>query len=60
MNQFIKSQIINITTMAGAFKEACKLAAIKDDGKISPEEQKQLKRIEKATDKFIKELSAIK
>ena len=60
MNRFIKSQIINITTMANQFKTACKIAAIQDDGRISKEEERQLKKIEKATNKFIAELNSIK
>ena len=38
------------------FLKSCNIAAKKDDGKISKEEEKALKKIEKATTTFIKEL----
>lgn len=60
MNSFIQAQILNITTMAESFKQGCHLAAMKDDGKISKEEEKQLKKIDAATDRFIKELKSLK
>lgn len=60
MNSYIKAQILNITTMTKTFEQACELAAMKDDGQISREEEKQLKKIKAATQKFRKELEAIK
>jgi len=42
------------------FEVGCELAATKDDGSISREEEKQLKRIKKATDKYRKELESIR
>lgn len=41
MNSYIKAQILNITTMTKTFEQACEMAAMKDDGKISREEEKQ-------------------
>lgn len=60
MNSYIRAQILNITTMTKTFEQACEMAAIKDDGKISREEEKQLKKIKTASQKFIKELESIK
>ncbi len=60
MNSYIKAQILNITTMTKTFEQACEMAAMKDDGKISREEEKQLKKIEAASQKFRKELESIK
>nr|WP_325230010.1 hypothetical protein [uncultured Oscillibacter sp.] len=60
MNSYIKAQILNITTMTKTFEQACEMAAIKDDGKISREEEKQLKKIKAASQKFRKELESIK
>lgn len=60
MNSYIKAQILNITTMTKTFEQACEMAAMKDDGKISREEGKQLKKIKAASQKFRKELESIK
>ncbi len=60
MNSYIKAQILNITTMTKTFEQACEMAAMKDDGKISREEEKQLKKIKAASQKFRKELESIK
>ncbi len=51
MNSYIKAQILNITTMTKTFEQACEMAAMKDDGKISREEEKQLKKIKAASQK---------
>ena len=60
MNSYIQAQILNIITMTKTFEQACEMAALKDDGKISREEEKQLKKIKVAAQKFRKELEAIK
>lgn len=60
MNSYIKAQILNITTMTKTFEQACEIAAMKDDGQISREEEKQLKKIKAASQKFRKELESIK
>lgn len=59
MNSYIRAQILNITTMTKTFEQACEMAAIKDDGKISREEEKQLKKIKAASQRFRKELESI-
>lgn len=60
MNQYIESQILNMTTMAKTFCQSCKMAAMKDDGQIDKNEEKQLKKINEATERFIKDLQKIK
>lgn len=60
MNTFIENQINNMLLSLKNFEVGCKLAATKDDGSISREEEKQLKKIKKATDKYRKELETIK
>jgi hypothetical protein len=59
MNQYIKSQIENMTTMTKAFSDGCHLAAIQNDGTISKEEAKALKRIDAAVQRFIKEINSV-
>lgn len=60
MNNYIYAQIVNIQTMVKTFEQACELAALKDDGQISREEAKQLKRIKAAAQQFHKELEKVK
>ena len=45
--------------MINTFEQSCKLAAQKDDGTISREEEKILKRIHASADKFKSELTKI-
>lgn len=59
MNYHIDAQILNMKAMAKTFEQSCRMAATKDDGKIDPEEEKILKRISAATQKFIKELDKL-
>ena len=59
-NKIIEQQISAMKADIQLFKVNCHLAAKKDDGIISKEEQKQLKAIDKAADRFIKDLSAVK
>lgn len=59
MNFYIDTQIINMKAMVRNFEQSCRIAATKDDGKISPEEEKILKKINAASQKFIKELDKL-
>lgn len=59
MNEYIKAQIMNMTIMVKTFELSCKMAAVKNDGKIDKTEEKQLKKISAASAKFIKELEMI-
>lgn len=60
MNPYIEAQIYNIKSMVKVFNQSCEMAAIKDDGQISKEEAKQLKKIKLASEAFCKELEKIK
>lgn len=60
MNHYIYAQILNMQAMAKTFEQSCELAATKDDGKISKDEAKQLKRIRAAVETFCKELDKVK
>ena len=60
MNPYIEAQIFNIKSMVRVFNQSCEMAAIKDDGQISKEEAKQLKKIKLASEAFCKELEKIK
>ena len=60
MNEYIKAQIMNMTTIVRTFAHSCQMAAQKNDGKIDAEEEKQLKKINKASENFIKQLNKIK
>lgn len=60
MNTYIYAQILNMQTMANTFERSCEMAATKDDGKISREEEKQLKRIKAAVQAFQKEMEKVK
>lgn len=60
MNTYIESQIMNMTAIAKTFEQSCRMAAMKNDGRIDKAEEKILKKIEKATEHFIKELESIK
>lgn len=60
MNTYIEMQIKNMTMMVKTFEQSCQMAAAKDDGKTDKAEEKALKKINVACQRFIKELEAIK
>ena len=60
MNAFMTIQINNMITNLRLFEDALKLAALKDDGRLSKAEEKQLKAVYKATKAFRKELDKAK
>lgn len=60
MNLYISSQITNMRLLISSFEKSCRLAALKDDGKIDKTEERQLKEISKAYEKFIKSLESVK
>ena len=47
-------------TIAKTFEQACKMSALKNDGIIEKDEQRQLDKINKVTERFISELKKIK
>lgn len=60
MNYYIEAQIFNIKSMVKIFEQSCEIAAQKDNGQISKDEEKQLKQIKAAAERFYKELDKIK
>ena len=60
MNEYIKAQIMNMTAIVRTFENSCQMAALRNDGKIDAEEEKQLKKINKASENFTKQLNKIK
>lgn len=60
MNSYINAQILNMITLTKTFEQACDLAALRDDGIKSREEEKKLKKIKAASQKFRKELESIR
>lgn len=59
MNTYLEAQINQMRIYIDTFVKGCELAAIKDDGKIGKEEEKQLKKIQKASEEYKRELSKI-
>ena len=59
MNSFMHSQIDNMLIMVQSFYKSCEMAAAADDGSVSREEAKQLKKIQKAVEHFTKELKSL-
>lgn len=60
MNTFMSIQVANMITNLKLFEEAIQLAAYRDDGVLSKEEEKQLKALRKAIEAFRIELKRIK
>lgn len=60
MNYLMDSQIQNIIVTLRLFNQNCRLAAFQDDEHINKDEQKALKKIDIATEKFINELEKIR
>ena len=56
MNSFMTAQIGNMIMTAEQFKKAVEIAVLKDDGIIDRKEQTYIKKLKKATDRYIAEL----
>ncbi len=59
MNEEIKLAVTNHIMASKYFISTCKLSALKDDGVIDKLEQKQLDKIKKITEKYMKELERV-
>lgn len=59
MNEYIYSQILTMSAYTQTFEEACRKAALKDDGIIGPDEEIVLDQIHKATEKYRRQLAKI-
>lgn len=60
MNNYIEAQITNMQTMVKTFEASCRMAALKNDGTIDKEEDRQLKKIAAACSSFLRDLERIK
>jgi len=59
MNQYIKASIASHELMCQNFIAGLNLSARKDDGMIDKDEAKIIKKLNKATKKYLKELQKI-
>lgn len=60
MNKFMKSQVDTVLLSLKALDQSLELSAVKDDGEISKEEQKEIKKIRKAIENFEKEMAKLR
>lgn len=60
MNPYIQLQIINMCATVRNCQQDCHWAAEKDDGVVSKEESRVLKKIDAAVAKFTRELERLK
>ena len=58
-NQFMRIHVRNMKTSLQSFKLGLQLSATQNDGMIDREEKKDMKRLEKAADKFMEELERV-
>ena len=59
MNPYMNAEILNLRLTLNTYLQRIQYASIQDDEKISPQEAKAIKRIEKAMNRFAKELDKI-
>ena len=60
MNDYMQAQIDNIKVIVKTFEQNCRMAALKNDGTIDRDEDRQLKKISAACAGFIKDLDKIR
>lgn len=60
MNPYISAQITNMKASVNNCCEACHWAAREDDSMADPKEHATLKKIDKAVERFLRELDKIK
>lgn len=58
-NTFLEIQIKNMIVTVQGFEQACQIAAMKDDGKISKAEEKALRKVRAAAAAFMDELKKL-
>lgn len=58
-NQYMQAQCRNMITMIAAFSQACELAAKEDDGVLSRAEERELRKIRAAAQRFQGELTRV-
>ena len=60
MNRFMQSQVNNALLSLETLDKSIEMSALKDDGVISKEEKRQIKKIRKAIEKFRHSMDKIK
>lgn len=60
MNRFMQSQVNNALLSLETLNKSLEMSALKDDGVISKEEQRQIRKIRKAIGKFKHSMEKIK
>lgn len=59
VNTFLDMQIKNMIVTVQGFEQACQIAALQDDGKISKAEDKALRQVRAAAAAFLAELKKL-
>ena len=60
MNDYLEAQIKNMIAIVRTFENSCTMAALKNNGQIDKTGERQLKKINAASEKFISKLKSIK
>ena len=60
MNQFMKAQVGSVLLSMKTLYQSIELDALKDDGQISKQERKEIKKIRKAITRFEKAMEKLK
>ena len=58
-NTFLEMQIKTMIATVQGFEQACQIAAMQDDGKISKAEEKALRKVRSAAAAFMAELKKL-
>lgn len=59
MNTYMESYITSSITYLKTFKQSLRMAAMRNDGRIDRQEQKIIDKVDKLTDKYIRELKKL-
>lgn len=59
INTFLDMQIKNMIVTVQGFEQACQIAALQDDGKISKAEEKALRQVRSAAADFLAALKKL-
>ncbi len=60
MNQFMKAQVASVLLSMKTLYQSIELDALKDDGQISKQERKEIRKIRKAITRFEKAMEKLK
>ena len=59
MNTYMESYIFNAIAYVKTFKDTLRMAAMKNDGRIDKQEQKIIDKVDKLTEKYVRELEKL-